>query len=118
VLVGDGAQLGVVGGLAHEVDGDHADGPLGDERLDRGGVDGADVWADVGEHGPGAGPHDGVTGCRERVVGDDHLVARARAEHLERQVEGRAAVACCQGVCGAGGPGEVLLEGDACGSGA
>lgn len=87
MAAGDPLQLRVVGRQAGGVRRDHAHRPGTDQVRDRPGVHGAGVGAHVGEDGDGAGTAHRVGGCGDRVVGDDHFVARLDAEPEQRQVE-------------------------------
>jgi hypothetical protein len=86
------------------------DGPLGDGRLDRLRVDRPGVGEDVGEDRLAAAVDDRVSRGRERVVGDDDLVAGLQTECGDGQVQRGRAVVHGQCVAGARGPRERLTE--------
>ncbi len=91
VAVGDRPDAVPVRGVADQVRGEDRLGPRPDHRLDRVDVDLERVRGDVDEHRHQTGSQDrgDVGGERDRR-GDD-LVAGFEAEHLDREVERRAA---------------------------
>jgi hypothetical protein len=75
VPVGHGLQAGHVRRVAVQVHRHDADRPVGDGRLDGGGVQAERRRIDVGKHRGGAGQRDRIGGGREREGRHDHLVA-------------------------------------------
>ena len=65
---------------------------------------------DVDEHRPQAGERDDVRRRRERVRGDEHLVARLQPEREHRDVQRRRARRDRERVLGLAGPRELVLE--------
>ena len=73
-------------------------------------VHGAGVASYVDEAGGRAAVEDRVPGGRERVVRDQHLVARPDTESGQRQVQARRAVVHRDGMCPAAELGEACFE--------
>ena len=88
-LLGHGRlQLLPLDRAAEEVHGEHGLRPRRHRSGDAGDVDVERVRIDVDEDGAGAAQLDDVRRRRERVGGNDHLVARADPERQHRQVQG------------------------------
>ena len=110
-ILGNGRlQLLPLDRAPEEVDGEHGLRPRRHRVGDAGDVDVERVGIDIDEDGAGSAELDDVRRRRERVGGNDHLVAGADAERQHRQVQRRRAGRDDDRVRGAAGLREPLLE--------